>query len=175
VGNFYNIGQRPLRVAVPGYSELSIASVNTTYNIPQNGYVTVTLITSEEGFEKSIPFWFVYARPTFSVSSGGWSILFRLEELEGGTVVATYDIAGASMNLGATFTIQCNEVVVTPNQWQPSDKARFVSALAAAVIRSRYEGATLRRQRIVARIDNGTNAGGNFSYQHNLGVLKTRI
>jgi hypothetical protein len=101
--------------------------------------------------------------------------LFQLQELERNTVVATYDIAGASMNLAASFIIQCNEVVITPNQWQPSDKARFVSVLASATVRSRYEGNTLRRQRIIARIDNGTNTGGNFSYQHNLGVMKTRI
>ena len=175
MGNFYIIGERPLRVAVPGYSELSISSLEATYNIPRNGHVIVPIITSEEGFEKSIPYWYLQANPTFLPSSGGWLIYFLLQELQGGTVVATYEIAKASFNLGATFSIQCNDVVGTPALWFPSDRARFVSAIASAVIRSRYEGDSVRRQRIAARIDNGTNTGGNFFYQHTLGVLKTRI
>jgi len=174
MGNFYSIGDRPLRVAVPGYSELYIAEIDTTYYIAQNGYRNIGIISSEEGFEKSIPFWFLYVDPQFSATSGGWSILFRFQERVGGQVVAEYDVAGASMQLAASFIIQCNEVAVTPQQYQPSDKVRFVEALKSVVVRSRYEGETLRKQVLVARIDNQTDKGGDFRCQYKLGIVRTR-
>jgi len=174
MGNFYSIGDRPLRVAVPGYSELYIAEIDTTYYIAQNGYKIIDIISSEEGFEKSIPFWFLYAKPQFSTTSGGWSILFRIQERVGDQVVAECNVAGASIQLAGSFIIQCNEVTITPQQWQPSDKARFVDALKSVVVRSRYEGETLRKQVLVARIDNQTGTGGNFTYQHKIAVVRTR-